>query len=358
MESKICRVCGKPFEQYGNKKIKTRCRDCYNAYQRKYNQENRDRLHTDTRRRRQERPDLTHARDKKYREKNKKRLSESQKEWNNNLKKTVFEAYGGCICWWCAEEDMLVLSLDHVNNDGYKRKRSHWYGWLKKNNYPKTPPLKVLCMNCQFAKKINNGVLPEDRWQICAKKDDLLDINKEPETGARTAKMPIIPNVLPLPIMENIVPSTVRPILMKTCTACHVPRPLDQYHKRRDQCKFCMAAYMKKYDKERNTVLKKAALDAYGGRICAWCSETGMLILSLDHVNNDGSAHRKIIGTSLYRWLGKNNYPQEPPLQVLCINCQVAKKNNNGVLPLYRHKMYAHRPVMTDCLEPCQATLS
>lgn len=90
-----------------------------------------------------------------------------------------------------------------------------------------------------------------------------------------------------------------------------------------------IAAITKAYD----TALKKAAFEAYGGCECKWCGEVDFQLLCLDHVNNDGSKHRKETGkgTSFYRWLKTHNYPSG--LQVLCWNCNMAKQFNGGVLP-------------------------
>jgi hypothetical protein len=66
-------------------------------------------------------------------------------------------------CAHCGTEDLRVLSLDHVNGGGVvEAKRSHrlgsvFYGYLRKNNYPKNPPLQTLCMNCQFIKRVENN---------------------------------------------------------------------------------------------------------------------------------------------------------------------------------------------------------
>ena len=60
--------------------------------------------------------------------------------------------------------------------------------------------------------------------------------------------------------------------------------------------------------------------------------------LVLDHINNDGAAHRKSMknksdgfGIQLYRWIIKNNFP--PIFQVLCANCNMGKEMNGGVCP-------------------------
>lgn len=49
-------------------------------------------------------------------------------------------------------------------------------------------------------------------------------------------------------------------------------------------------------------------------------------LLTIDHVNGGGNAHRKVIGRGskdFYRWLKRNNYP--PGFQALCGSCNLAK---------------------------------
>jgi predicted amidophosphoribosyltransferase len=58
----------------------------------------------------------------------------------------------------------------------------------------------------------------------------------------------------------------------------------------------------------------------------------------LDHVNNDGAEHRKRIsktGIAFYRWLVKCQFPKNPPLQVLCYNCNASKQRNGGVCEVH-----------------------
>lgn len=94
-----------------------------------------------------------------------------------------------------------------------------------------------------------------------------------------------------------------------------------------------MAEYRKKERERTSFVDKIAAFAAYGGPICCCCGEQRLSFLTLDHTNNDGSKHRDKVGSGamFYRWLKKNNYPQEPLLQVLCANCNQSKQINNGV---------------------------
>jgi len=82
----------------------------------------------------------------------------NQKATRTRLKVEVFNAYGGCVCQCCGETTLEFLSIDHINGDGAKHRKSlsktnnygqAIYGWLKRNKYPKG--FRVLCMNCNFA---------------------------------------------------------------------------------------------------------------------------------------------------------------------------------------------------------------
>lgn len=72
---------------------------------------------------------------------------------------------------------------------------------------------------------------------------------------------------------------------------------------------------------------KRKVIEAYGGK-CACCGENTIEFLTIDHINNDGAEDRKNngnkIGGKLYRWLIKNNFPQNG-YQILCYNCNCAK---------------------------------
>ncbi|MEK7112983.1 MAG: hypothetical protein AAB875_06755 [Patescibacteria group bacterium] len=65
----------------------------------------------------------------------------------------------------------------------------------------------------------------------------------------------------------------------------------------------------------------------YGGKVprCVCCGENEINFLVLDHKNNDGAKHRKLVGTgtSMFLWVKRNNFPNM--FQVLCHNCNMAK---------------------------------
>jgi hypothetical protein len=95
------------------------------------------------------------------------------RQWQRKLKLKVLNAYGG-VCKCCGEKEVNFLTIDHINNDGAQHRRSirgrnnggagqSFYGWIVRNNYPND--LQVLCMNCNFGKKINKGVCPHQDKQ-------------------------------------------------------------------------------------------------------------------------------------------------------------------------------------------------
>lgn len=93
------------------------------------------------------------------------RNSESLKKYGLRVKLEAFDAYGGRACVCCGESEVKFLSLDHVNNDGNvhratTKRRGVRYPYLKKMGWPNDPPLQVLCMNCNWGKRINGGICP------------------------------------------------------------------------------------------------------------------------------------------------------------------------------------------------------
>lgn len=87
----------------------------------------------------------------------------------------------------------------------------------------------------------------------------------------------------------------------------------------------------KEYHKEHNKLyyerLKYLVFEHYGFQ-CEICGESDFSQLSIDHINNDGSQHRKELsmnggGLNIYSWLIRNNFP--PGFQTLCIKCNHKK---------------------------------
>lgn len=90
--------------------------------------------------------------------------------WGRRLRKAVIEAYGGkCAC--CGEAHEEFLSIDHINGNGSRHRKSlskrgaksatPFYLWLKRNGFPKDE-YRCLCMNCNFARGYR-GYCPHER---------------------------------------------------------------------------------------------------------------------------------------------------------------------------------------------------
>lgn len=93
--------------------------------------------------------------------------------------------------------------------------------------------------------------------------------------------------------------------------------------------------------------LKREMLAAYGPN-CRCCGEHREMFLTLEHVNRDGSAHRKRVGggTNTYRDLRRRGWPQEG-YTVLCMNCNWATRFG-GVCPHQQEAQVCSSP-QTSC---------
>lgn len=109
------------------------------------------------------------------------------------------------------------------------------------------------------------------------------------------------------------------------CTKCGKPA---RSGVRCERCRVLKNAHIAAY-KHR---LKLDAFRHYGGPKCACCREAQVECLTIDHVSDCGSAHRREIsprlrhgggGHTFYGWLKRHNYP--PGFQVLCLNCNWMK---------------------------------
>lgn len=88
----------------------------------------------------------------------------------------------------------------------------------------------------------------------------------------------------------------------------------------------------------RNVRERILAFEHYGGLKCVCCNEAEFSFLSLDHIDGQGNQSRTELlgsryrgGHELYRALRLNGYP--PGFQVLCMNCQVGRRDNGHVCP-------------------------
>lgn len=103
------------------------------------------------------------------------------------------------------------------------------------------------------------------------------------------------------------------------------------YYNNHEHNKTRSREYMREHSAEMNgkrLAKKLNILSRYSDPLrCACCGEETPEFLTLDHVENNGSEHRREIGMKsgwqFYLWIIRNNYPHG--FQVLCMNCNCAK---------------------------------
>ena len=113
------------------------------------------------------------------------------------------------------------------------------------------------------------------------------------------------------------------------CKWCRGPKSPD-----RSMCEECLAKHAKNR-REKHQQERDKTIFGYGGK-CVCCGLTAATYLQLDHINNNGADHRRILtkgkrGGDLYRWAVKNKFP--PILQLLCGNCHQAKTRGGKCTP-------------------------
>lgn len=83
--------------------------------------------------------------------------------------------------------------------------------------------------------------------------------------------------------------------------------------------------------RERHKENRKIIIEAYGGK-CECCGESHWELLTIDHINGGGRAHRRTLTNSdvlsnaskkFYKWLIENDFPKND-FRLLCFNCNIA----------------------------------
>lgn len=107
-------------------------------------------------------PNCRKIRDATYHQKTKVHHNQIVADGKRLLKLEVMSYYsnGEPQCKVCGNTGIKHLSIDHINGGGSKHTKeiggggNQLYRWLKQNDYP--DGFQVLCMNCNFDKKIDN----------------------------------------------------------------------------------------------------------------------------------------------------------------------------------------------------------
>ena len=171
---KTCTKCGNAKDQSefyalssGRIGLHSECKECFKIRAKKYYFANHEK---------------SLAKGKKYSADKRKRVRDA-----------TFAAYGGNICACCGETEAKFLTLDHIKNDGasfrkaiYRKNKKgntagyHTYNWLSRNGFPSG--FQVLCMNCNYGKRMNAGVCPHQ-----TKRNDYPQVGVEPSGSKRIA---------------------------------------------------------------------------------------------------------------------------------------------------------------------------
>ena len=123
-------------------------------------------------------------------------------------------------------------------------------------------------------------------------------------------------------------------LLASRCKACELDRQAAYYQRHKERKKIHFAA--------RYIALKDSVFAAYGGYKCACCGETEPTFLTIDHIGDNGSYHRREMskagedyrsatGYKTYCWIIRNGFPAG--FQVLCANCNHGRFRNHGICP-------------------------
>lgn len=110
------------------------------------------------------------------------------------------------------------------------------------------------------------------------------------------------------------------------CRYCLVS-PVEQD---KSMCGSCLEKHGAK-SKQTYQKHRSACLEAYDGR-CRCCGNGNPKYLQLDHIDDDGAEHRRLIfngrGGSMWTWAYRNGFPDT--LQLLCANCHQGKTVYGG----------------------------
>lgn len=147
-----------------NKKIIKRNRKDWSAI---YYTKNKDRIKSVSKKWRDKNKEKIKEKTLKYYYANKEASFERVKKYTKKLREIILNHYGwSCNCPNCPEKNPIFLTIDHINNDGYKDKMQSGYRFgganlyrkIIKENFPDN--LQILCWNCNCGKRSNNGICP------------------------------------------------------------------------------------------------------------------------------------------------------------------------------------------------------
>jgi hypothetical protein len=151
------------------KDYRAKHREQIRAYYKTYYRKHREQVLAKEKKRRQEQPLKESTRHKIYYQKHREERLVKSKMYHARDKIEVIMAYGGiCVC--CGEKRIEFLAIDHINGSGNKHRRipgvAYFYGYLKRNGFPRDLGLQVMCMNCNWAKYVYGRCPHENEKEV------------------------------------------------------------------------------------------------------------------------------------------------------------------------------------------------
>lgn len=199
------------------------------------------------------------------------------REYKKNRKEQAYSKLGG-FCVGCKEDDIRVLCVDHIYDDGSSERHRGTglvgvYGLIIAGS----DRYQLLCYNCNLKKQIK----------------------------------------------RELVYGSVG--ILKRCVTCNLD--LDSgFFKNHSGCSDGRYYECRKCVSDRLMIFKIQALNKLGQARCRTCGIQDIDVLSVDHINEDGHRTRLQdgIGSVLYRQIVSNKVDLTR-FQVLCLNCNLYK---------------------------------
>jgi len=99
--------------------------------------------------------------DKEFRDRTNRHHREAKERRRLKLIDYYSEGKNRCAC--CGEENLRMLTLDHINNDGYKIRYKDRYTEI---NRTLPADIQVLCYNCNCGRQNNKYICPHEQETV------------------------------------------------------------------------------------------------------------------------------------------------------------------------------------------------
>jgi hypothetical protein len=102
---------------------------------------------------------------------------------------------------------------------------------------------------------------------------------------------------------------------------------METYYRHHKEYRLHYRKYIKNKREEQKTIIFNHYSN--GKNCCELCGIIDMDVLSVDHIDGNGTQHRKDMrGRHIEDWLIKNNFPKG--YRILCMNCQFKERKRKN----------------------------